>query len=181
MFDFLHQHVSQTLGNPKKYTILIDEGRSKEVAEAIRSLKKGNAMSEQRPFKVGDDVFCLMWGHGSVTSVGTDDFPIRVKFPGRSELWFKGCGRYANDSNRTLYHANSGIIEIDTTLRPELEVDAKIWVRDHVDEEWNRRHFKRWDYDMARCFAAGKTSFTDNDNTYAWNFYTLTDPNGEKD
>ena len=137
-------------------------------------------MSEQRPFEVGDDVFCLMFGAGKVVKEDTGTFPVGVDFESRGE-WFTPEGKWGLGLNRTLYHANSGIIKIDTTLRPELEVDAKIWVRDGVSEQWRRRHFKCWECEKARCFGSGKTSFTDKSNGRAWNHYTLTDPNGEQD
>ena len=135
-------------------------------------------MSEQRPFKVGDDVFCLMFGRGKVVRTCISEFSVVVKFA-VDELSFTACGRYTRDANRTLYHANSGIIEIDTTLRPELEVDDKIWVRDSNSLGWERRHFKSWSGEKPVCFDAGRTRFTTDGYEHTWNYYTLTDPNGE--
>ena len=136
-------------------------------------------MSEQRPFKVGDDVFCLIFGHGSVSYMDGDR--LSVACADSSVPSYTLDGRYLAGQNRTLYHANSGIIEIDTTLRPELEVDAKIWVRDGDDARWNTAHFKEWKHGMATCFDLGRTSFTEDGHDHTWNFYTLTDPNGEQD
>ena len=139
-------------------------------------------MSEQRPFKVGDDVFCLVYGHGKVESVS--HHPHRYPISARGKAWhqsYSSDGCHTIGFSRTLYHANSGIIKIDTTLRPELEVDAKIWVREREEHKWAPRHFKLWDGSCVRCFKNGATSHSCGEGGDTWKFYTLTDPNGEQD
>ena len=139
-------------------------------------------MSEQRPFKVGDDVFCLRYGHGKVVDLNLNsEYPVEVKFPEESDSYTTDGKAWTGYERRLLYHANSGIIEIDTTLRPELEVDDKIWVRDSNALEWKRRHFKSWHGEKPVCFDAARTRFTTDGYEHTWNYYTLTDPNGEQD
>ena len=137
-------------------------------------------MSEQRPFKVGDDVFCPTMGKGKVVGFTDAHNPMKVQFAGACRFYLMD-GKSQPEAVRGLAHANSGIIEIDTTLRPELEVDAKIWVRDSNALGWERRHFKSWHGEKPVCFDAGRTRFTTNGYEHTWNYYTLTDPNGEQD
>ena len=142
-------------------------------------------MSEQRPFKVGDDVFCLRYGHGKVVDLNLNsEYPVEVKFPEESDSYTTDGKAWTGYERRLLYHANSGIIEIDTTLRPELEVDDKLWVSGSGREVWYCRHFSHFDdHGKVACFCNGQSSFTvkDDPRTASWSHYTLTDPNGEQD
>lgn len=70
-----------------------------------------------REFKVGDAVFCPLFGNGVVVAKTTDKkFPVTVKFPHISEgktstpdKWFTLDGRFTLDAYPTLEHVQSRV------------------------------------------------------------------------
>ena len=64
-------------------------------------------------------------------------------------------------------------------LLPEIENDTPVWVRDHDNDKWVRRH-ATGDFDddgYIRCYYHGMTSFTAPSVDWAsWQEYSLTDP-----
>ena len=59
-----------------------------------------------RPFKVGDDVVCLNFGIGKVTSnTGLYGMPIKVKFDNTKEEYTEN-GAFVTNSKRCLFHAD---------------------------------------------------------------------------
>ena len=135
-----------------------------------------------KPFRVGDEVYCLRRGHGRVTKIGAGDFPVWCVFVGRRQVSYKADGReILDDINPILYHANSGVIEFDTTKPlPKVEKDQAVWVRDNEYREWETRHFYKWgENGLMHCFPAGQTSHSsvDKGSSWTWKYYSLTDPN----
>ncbi len=66
--------------------------------------------------------------------------------------------------------------------RPEIELDAKIWVRDNDSEKWRPRHFAgEWDMQGSpSVFRDGRTSFTNDGRTvFYYMQYSLTEPTEE--
>ena len=61
-------------------------------------------------------------------------------------------------------------------IHPDLEVDAKVWVRDDHSDDWIEAHFAKWGADGGiRTYIGGKTSHTES-GYHNWNYYTLEDP-----
>ena len=121
-------------------------------------------------FKAGDRVVCMMHGEGVVERLSTSGlFVVNVVFDSRVRTYTSG-GRYETDSNRTLYHANSGIVEFDTTCHPDIEPGQVIWVNDGL--AWFVRHFSHFKNGKAFCFVSGQI---EGDVTF-WKHYSLTKP-----
>lgn len=80
------------------------------------------------------------------------------------------------DSLHEIIHHEDGKIEF-RKARPELKVDAPVWVRDTPTDNWKPRHFKNWTADgKIETWWGGLTSFTSSEERieYAsWNEYKL--------
>ena len=62
-----------------------------------------------RDFKVGDDVVCLNFGIGKVTSnTGLYGMPIKVKFDNTKEEYTEN-GAFVTNSKRCLFHADENV------------------------------------------------------------------------
>lgn len=58
----------------------------------------------------------------------------------------------------------------------KVEVDTKVWVRNKESEDWNPRHFARYDKEnnTIHCYISGETSFTTKRiYTYPWKYAKL--------
>lgn len=64
---------------------------------------------KNRDFKLGDEVYCLMYGHGFVDSIyqdtEQDDCPVGVMFLG-VQGFYTHDGFYSASQNKTLFHAD---------------------------------------------------------------------------
>ena len=62
-----------------------------------------------RDFKVGDEVVCLNFGIGQVTSnTGLYGFPIKVKF-GNTKEAYTASGQFVPHGKRCLFHADENV------------------------------------------------------------------------
>lgn len=73
---------------------------------------------------------------------------------------------------------------ISYTIPIDTLVDAEVWVRDYVTEEWAKAHFAGFSGNSEYpyyCFTDGRTSWTteDPDNTAAWRYCKLASDNCE--
>ena len=61
-------------------------------------------------FKVGQEVWCLLYGKGEVVKVyDTDDYPIKVEFDNADSQYYTRNGTYHVDCNRTLFFSEPKI------------------------------------------------------------------------
>lgn len=61
-------------------------------------------------FKVGQEVWCLLYGKGKVVKVyDTDDYPIKVEFDNADSQYYTRNGKYHVDCNRTLFFSEPKI------------------------------------------------------------------------
>ena len=61
-------------------------------------------------FKVGQEVWCLLYGKGEVVNVSdTDDYPIKVEFDNADSQCYTRNGTYNVDCNRTLFFSEPKI------------------------------------------------------------------------
>ena len=122
-------------------------------------------------FKVGDKVVCMMHGEGVVDHLwagGT--FRAHVLFDRGIRETYTVDGCTSTSCNRTLFHANSGIVEFDTTVHPDIEPGQVIWVRGGSD--WFVRHFSHFENGRLFCFNDGRTEGI----TSHWPHYSLAKP-----
>lgn len=82
----------------------------------IVSLIKENTMQESnkvRPdgFKVGDQVWCLVYGKGKVGDIVKDDlnYPMEVLFDSGNANWYTKEGRFSVEGNHTLFFSEPKI------------------------------------------------------------------------
>ena len=107
-----------------------------------------------RAFKVGDDVVCLNFGTGKVTSnTGLYGFPIQVKFNNMVQGYTNNGQRLAT-SKRCLFHADENVKVTVTAPVYEYQVIFK------------RKEFEKWDISNAHYKTAGE--FKDNLNQYEY-------------
>ena len=61
-------------------------------------------------FKVGQEVWCLLYGKGKVVQVdNTDDYPIKIEFDNADCQCYTRDGTYYVDCNRTLFFSEPKI------------------------------------------------------------------------
>lgn len=64
-------------------------------------------------FKVGDTVYCVLWGKGKVTYVEYVDenahYPVEVNFERIVPMWYTLDGKYSDDYPRTLFFSEPKI------------------------------------------------------------------------
>jgi hypothetical protein len=113
-----------------------------------------------------------------IKEVGSDRSYMSAFHFEESGLYQEGRGRESVD---VLHNLLSGVDEIVKlpryTIPSDLEVDAKVWVRDGNKEQWNPRHFAdllNGDNLIYGCYERGHTSFTTGidgkSHKKAWNF-----------
>jgi hypothetical protein len=83
------------------------------------------------------------------------------------------CSYLVSDGGR--YHC----FKYFRPARPDLEIDAKVWVRSSDYYSWKPAHFAEWNDDgRVFCWAHGRTSHTAAQKLL-WNSYRLTPPEDE--
>ena len=127
-------------------------------------------------FEVGDRVVCLMYGFGTVAIVDPENVAYTVKV--ETEIGsntYTADGRWdSSDASITLYHANQGVIEIDTdepVVPEDLKLDQPLVVSHHGGDPLNR-HFAKFENDKVYCWGNGKTSHTTT-NITPWDHWRL--------
>ena len=127
-------------------------------------------------FKKGDEVYCASLGDCVVIydDNNNDDYPIVVQNEECNQEEFTAEGRFhATDIDPSLFHAKPyDELPPEPNRLPELEMDAKILVRDGADDVWIKRHFKKWNGTMAVCWNRGTTSWFQGASN-EWNFWKL--------
>ena len=79
-----------------------------------------------RDFKVGDDVVCLNFGIGQVTSnTSLYGFPIKVKF-GNTKEAYTASGQFVPHGKRCLFHADENVKVTVTALVYEYQILYKL-------------------------------------------------------
>ena len=137
----------------------------------------------KREFKVGDRVYSLVYGFGTVKGIDSKNemaYPVCVGFDSGREEGFKKNGLYTTaHKNPTLFHANQGKVEFDTDEPIELVEDQPIWVRNSGCRKWTARHFARHAQDGGvYCYWSGQTKHSSGNEASAlrWDFFRTTDP-----
>jgi len=129
-------------------------------------------------YKVGDRVWDLWLREWKTISKRID-----------STLYFGDAtccavdGLHYTAARHPRYYPNSFEIPNSAFERPlpELEVDAKVWVRNASDYgEWLARHFSRWHEGFMYCWESGRTSHSQTTGDSKWHYYSLTDPTEAK-
>lgn len=119
--------------------------------------------------KVGDKVWCAYYGWQIITNINKDaKYPLVIK----EYITYTYDGRMNTDHNRTLFWDEVVITPPEKPL-PKLEVDTKVLVWKHGSYK-TKAHFSHFDSDNKICvFSSGRTSWTKDNNTQAWNFWEL--------
>ena len=139
---------------------------------------------DKREFKVGDRVWALLFGWGTVKEIDSgilEYYPVCVEFDSvENKAFFTRGGFYrVSDKNPSLFHANQGKIEFDTDEPIELVDGQPIWVRDSEKNEWWPRHFKcHSERGGVCCYCDGRSKHGSGVESSAmrWNFFRTTDP-----
>ena len=81
-------------------------------------------------FRVGDEVWCLLYGKGVVTYCGHEgDYPVEVAFENADNAHYTLDGRYYKEANRTLFFSEPKIeASVTRPFAPTL-VGKKVVVR----------------------------------------------------
>ena len=124
-------------------------------------------------FEVGDDVFVPGLGWSKVVKDDGSDYLNLKWILGARAIWFDENGEAYG--NKIAYHANQGIIQIDTNEPVKLELDQPIWGWD--SEKWIHGHFKERFFNGVKCFADGMTSHTSNGAVELFKIWRTTSPN----
>lgn len=69
-------------------------------------MQTNNSNDQDKPdeFRVGDIVWCVIYGEGKVIDISEDcDFPVEVTFPDGGVVLYTADGQYATGTNRTLF------------------------------------------------------------------------------
>lgn len=82
--------------------------------------------------------------------------------------------------NQSLHVVKDGKL-IKYVELPDLAVDTPVWVRYSGHTDWTKRHFAYWGEDGKMwCWNRGCTSFTQQNGTFWWPEYSLTDPTNKE-
>ena len=133
---------------------------------------------KNQEFKVGDRVWSLLYGWGSVRAIKRNLYSVNVCFGSGGNIDFTKDGFCLSyHKNPSLFHANQGVVEFDTDEPVELEDGQPIWVRDYEDRSWAPKHFKRHDESGGvYCYESGLSKHTSSGNETHWKFFRTTDP-----
>ena len=122
--------------------ILIKEDDSEEWYSCEGFTKKGNEMQDSNKvkpdeFRVGDKVWCLIYGKGYVTYIEIEaaTYPIAVVFDGLGSAWYTLDGRYSEECNRTLFFSEPKI-EASVTRQFVPTLVGKTVMAQYYDETW---------------------------------------------
>ena len=126
-------------------------------------------------FGVGDRAIIPGLGWGKVTSDdGSDHRPLEWKSDSGYSFWAEADG--ASQGIQIMYHANQGVIEIDTDepVRAEdLALDQPLLVINHGGAPLNR-HFASFENGTVYCWSNGQTSHTANEDEISrWDNWRL--------
>jgi len=137
----------------------------------------------EKPFEIGDRVWSLNYGWGSVALAPVDlaieEYPIYVNFDSGMSEQYTSEG-YLWDSCKTpsLFHANQGVLEFNTNEPVVIAEDQPIWVRDSETDEWVPRHFARYSTtEGVYCYRDGRSKHGSGTRTHRyWRFFRTSAP-----
>lgn len=118
--------------------ILVKEDDSEEWYSCEGFTKKGNEMQDSNKvkpdeFRVGDRVWCVLYGSGKVTSVCI--YHTKVIFDNGTSNWYTLDGRYSKESNRTLFFSEPKI-EASVTRPFVPTLVGKTVMAQYCDKTW---------------------------------------------
>lgn len=119
--------------------------------------------------KVGDRVWCVLYGWSTVVAVGEDSYwPVRTD---KGSYLYNG--RLSINSGRTLFW-DEVVITPPAKPLPKLEVDTKVLVWDfyHLKQKAYFSHFDSKTNKIC-VFPFGKTSWSNDSNTQIWKHWEL--------
>lgn len=62
----------------------------------------------------------------------------------------------------------------------DLVLDQPLWVKDTINNEWNKRHFAKFENNKVYCWGGGTTSHTqEGGDIISWKHFSTTDPSSE--
>ena len=161
--------------HPNTWNCLIENCDPAEI-RIVRHVKK--------TFEIGDRVWSLNYGWGSValppTDLDLEEYPIYVNFDsGSSEQYTSEGFLWSACVNPSLFHANQGVLEFDTDEPVVMADDQTIWVRDSETDAWVPRHFAVYvTTGGVYCYPDGKSkhSSSDNEPYDHWKFFRTSAP-----
>ena len=137
---------------------------------------------DKREFKVGDRVWSLINGFGTVKDIGLEvesEYPVKVVFDSDIRTTYTADGFWqTNHKTPSLFHANQGKIEFDTDEPIELVDGQPIWVRAEERYDWLPRHAKELGKTGGVfCHKNGQTKHSNVAGTATfWRYFRTTDP-----
>ena len=113
---------------------------------------------------IGDEVWCISMGWGTITNVlNVEDYPITVDFESGKQDSFTMEGRlYSDDLSPTLFWSEVRIV-VPTKPLPKLNKDdcVEVWNANTIDPTITyKRHFSHFEDGNIFCFGDGGTSWT---------------------
>ena len=149
------------------------------MAQELETMNDEAIPEDLQGLKVGDEVFCLLFGHGVVDEIDPIvTYSIRAVFGDDDHEAYTPDGLWRRDLRRTLYRANSGVIEIDTAKVETFERGQKVWARGG-DNSWFPRYYSHFEDGKHCCFVCGGTEWSSSGLVTGWNRVRSTDPNAE--
>jgi len=137
----------------------------------------------EKPFEIGDRVWSLNYGWGSVALAPVDlaieEYPLYVNFDsGLSEQYTSEGYLWTSCQTPSLFHANQGVLEFNTNEPVMITEDQPIWVRDSEADEWTPRHFARYAGAGVYCHRHGQSKHSSNgkDHVKHWRFFRTSAP-----
>ena len=111
-------------------------------------------------FKVGQKVWCVIFGEGVVAEINQNSYPIKVKFKnGEVSTYTSGGYMFSNCINPSLFHRPVKIVQDESATKPSID-----W--SHVKGEY------KWlsvDKDGSAYVYKGEPEHSENDYWYSHN------------
>ena len=128
--------------------------------------------------KVGDRVWSVEEGFGTVEAITGGDYPLIVQFKFQRIGFTIDGKRWRLSQNPTLFWDKIKF-EVPKKPLPNLEVDTPVLVWDKEGDKKRKRHFAEFDKnDRIICFVNGETSWSSsNGDVSSWNYWELAEDN----
>jgi len=137
----------------------------------------------EKPFEIGDRVWSLNYGWGSVAiapeDLESEEYPLYVNFDsGTSEQYTSEGYLWTACETPSLFHANQGVLEFNTNEPVVIAENQPIWVRDSEADEWVPRHFARYAGPGVYCYPDGKSKHGTGEDEPCeyWEFFRTSAP-----
>jgi len=126
--------------------------------------------------KLGDDVWSIEEGWGTVEAITGGDYPLIAQFKYLRISFTLEGKRFMSSTNPTLFWDEIKF-EVPKKPLPDLKVDTPVLVWDEKGGEKKIRHFRKFTKKGKMvCFAGGVASQT-NKCTHEWNYWELAEDN----